>query len=187
MNTQCFFGDFPVIDLGNVLLREITESDAEDYYAYMNRDEMKPYLTKDNFPENIEKAKQDVLYWRNLFPNKRSIYWAIATKDDNRIIGTIGFNLIVFWHNRADVSYDLNPDYWGQGIMLKSLKAVLSFADQVLGLVRIQATVMLINDRSIKALERTGFMREGVLKKYEIVSEQYSDYYMYGRINPGVM
>ena len=66
--------------------------------------------------------------------------------------------------------------------MLKSIKGILTFADLVLALVRIQATVIIDNERSIKVLERCGFKREGLLKQYEVVEGEHKDYYMYARV-----
>ncbi|NRB10035.1 MAG: GNAT family N-acetyltransferase [Rickettsiaceae bacterium] len=183
MNIQYFFGEFPTIEIGNIVLREIVIEDAEDYYNYMSCKEMDGFLTQDNRPENIEKSQEELKYWSSLFPNKRSIYWAIAKKSDNKMIGTAGFNLISFPHSRAEISYDLDPSYWGQGIMLRSIKAILKFADDGLGLVRVQATVITDNERSIKLLERTGFKKEGLLVKYEMVEGVHKDYFMYARVN----
>lgn len=182
MNIQYFFGPFPALDAGDLVLREILESDAEDYFNYMSRNEMEGFLTKENRPQTLEKAIEEVKYWGSLFPTKRSIYWAIAKKDTNQMIGTAGFNLISFANSRAEISYDLSPDYWGKGVMLKSIKAILQFAEVALGIVRIQATVITDNERSIKVLERCGFTQEGLLKKYEVVEGVHKDYYMYGRV-----
>lgn len=182
MNAQCFFGEFPALDLGDIVLREIIESDAQDYLDYMSRDEMIGFLTKDNRPQNFDKALEEIKYWASLFPSKRSIYWAIALKETNQMIGTAGFNSLSFQNDRADISYDLNPDYWNKGIMLKSIKGILTFADLVLALVRIQAAVIIDNERSIKVLERCGFKREGLLKQYEVVEGEHKDYYMYARV-----
>ena len=182
MNTQYFFGDFPEIDLGDIVLREIEESDAHDYLYYMNHDDMEGFLTKENRPGNMDEAIKEVQYWGSLFPNKQSIYWAIALKENNKMIGTAGFNSISFSHSRADISYDLSPEFWGKGVMLKSIKGILKFADENLEMVRIQATVITDNERSIKLLDRCGFVKEGLLKKYEIVDDQYRDYYMCGRV-----
>lgn len=184
MNIQYFFNAFPVLDLGDIVLREIVTSDAQDYFDYMSRNEMKSCLTKDNIPQTLEKAIEEVKYWGSLFTNKRSIYWAIALKKTNRMIGTAGFNLISFPNSRAEISYDLSPDHWGKGIMLKSIKGILKFSDYALELVRIQATVIIDNERSIKLLERCGFQKEGILKQYEVVDGRHKDYYMYGRV-PG--
>ena len=182
MNIQHFFGPFPVLDLGDIILRQIEESDAQDYFDYMNRDEMEGFLTKENRPQTLDKAVEEVKYWGSLFPTKRSIYWAIAIKETNKMVGTAGFNLISFANSRAEISYDLNPEYWGKGFMLKSIKGILKYADYALGLVRVQATVIIDNGRSIKVLERCGFKKEGFLEKYEVVEGKHKDYYMYGRV-----
>ena len=183
MNIQYFFSDFPALDLGDFILREIVESDAQAYFDYMSQKEMEGYLTKENRPENVEKAREEVLYWGSLFPQKRSIYLAIALKDTNEMIGTAGFNLISFPNSRAEISYDLSPEYWGKGIMVKSINGILKFADVALELVRIQATVIIDNERSINLLNRCGFKKEGLLEKYEVVEGEHKDYYMYGRVS----
>ena len=182
MNVQYFFGDFPALDLGDIILREIEESDAQDYYEYMSNNAMEGFLTKENRPNSVEKALEEVRYWSSLFPQKRSIYWAIALKENNKMIGTAGFNLISFPNDRAEISYDLSPEYWGKGIMLRSINGILKFADIALELVRVQATVIVDNERSIKVLERTGFRKEGLLKKYEVVEGEHKDYFMYSRV-----
>ncbi|MFK7968390.1 MAG: GNAT family N-acetyltransferase [Rickettsiaceae bacterium] len=183
MNVQPFFSPFQEIDLGDIILREIRVEDAQAYLDYMNNEKMAGFLTKENRPQTFDAAVEEVSYWGGLFPSKRSIYWAIALKEDDRMIGTAGFNMISFPNSRAEISYDLDPDYWGKGVMLRSIKAILKFADYVLGIVRIQATVITTNDRSIKVLERCGFVQEGYLKKYEVVEGELKDYYMYARVN----
>ncbi len=40
MNVQPFFGPFPKIDLGDIVLREITKEDAQAYLDYMSNDQM---------------------------------------------------------------------------------------------------------------------------------------------------
>jgi ribosomal-protein-alanine N-acetyltransferase len=183
MNVQPFFSSFPIIDLGEIILRDIRVEDAQYYLDYMSKDQMSSFLTKENRPQTFDAALEEVSYWGGLFPSKRSIYWAISLKHDDRMIGTAGFNMISFANSRAEISYDLDPDYWGKGLMLTSIKAILKFADYILGIVRVQATVITTNDRSIKLLERCGFKKEGCLKKYELVEVELKDYYMYARVN----
>lgn len=180
--SSIFFDQFPVIDLGDIILRQIEDSDSPEYFEYMNQKEMDEFLTNDNRPSTINDALKDLRYWKNLFSFNQSIYWAIALKDNNQIIGTIGFNIISFDHLRADVSYDLNPFYWGKGIMTNALDAVLKFSDYHFGIVRIQGTVITDNKRSIKLLEKHDFQKEGLLKKYEIVKGIHKDYFLYARI-----
>lgn len=183
MNTQYFFGPFPALDLGDIVLREIVTEDAPVYLDYMSKDEMAGFLTKENRPQTLESATEEVQYWASLFPAKRSIYWAIALKENNKMIGTAGFNHISFANSRAEISYDLSPDFWGRGIMLKSIKGILQFADLGLQIMRVQATVIVDNDKSIKVLERCGFTKEGFMPKYEVVEGEHKDYFMFGRVN----
>lgn len=90
--------------------------------------------------------------------------------------------MISFANSRAEISYDLDPNFWGKGIMLRSIKAILKFSDYTLGIIRVQATVITTNERSIKVLDRCGFQREGYLRKYELVEGELKDYYMYARV-----
>jgi [ribosomal protein S5]-alanine N-acetyltransferase len=183
MIAQYFFQPFPVLDLGDIILREITDEDGEAYFNYMSMPEMSPFLTEATKPKNVEAALEEVRYWGSLFRNKRSFYWGIAQKDNNTLIGTAGFNNISIAHLRGEISYDLDYKFWGKGIMLKSIKGILKFADFALQLVRVQATVIMDNERSVKVLERCGFSNEGILKKYEIVEGTHRDYYMYARVH----
>lgn len=182
MNTQYFFGPFPTMKLDNIILREIKAEDAQDYFEYMSHDKMTGFLTKPNRPQNLAQAVKEVQYWGSLFPAKQSVYWGIALKESNKLIGTAGFNHISFQNSRAELSYDLDPNYWGKGLMLKSIKHILNFADIALEIIRTQATVITDNERSIKVLERCGFQQEGLLKNYEVVEGKHKDYYMYARV-----
>jgi len=182
MNVQPFFGPFPTIDLGDIVLREITKEDAQAYLDYMSNDQMAGFLTNENRPKTFDAALEEVSYWGGLFSSKRSIYWAIALKESSKMVGTAGFNMISFANSRAEISYDLDPNFWGKGIMLRSIKAILKFSDYTLGIIRVQATVITTNERSIKVLDRCGFQKEGCLRKYELVEGELKDYYMYARV-----
>lgn len=179
--SQALFGPFPRFKFEDFVLREIENKDVERYFKYMSRKEMIPFLTNDNRPTTLEKAEKELLYWQSLYKNKRSFYWGIATPDDDKLIGTIGFNIISIAHVKGEISYDLDPDFWGKGIMSRALESLLKFADEKLALVRIQATVASNNERSLKMLKRCGFDEEGLMKKFEIINGQHKDYYLYAR------
>lgn len=181
MSMQHLYNQFPVLDLGDIVLREITSSDAEEYFCYMNKPEMHEFLTDNNRPTNVDIAKEELSYWSSLFRNRRGFYWGIALKNNDQLIGTAGFNTISIMHRKAEISYDLDYAFWGRGIMLRSIKAILQFIEYA-AIIRIQATVIHDNMRSIKVLERCGFVKEGLMRKYEIVEGVHRDYYMYAKV-----
>ncbi len=179
------FDHFPEFDLGGIRLRQICDADAPSYQRYMSTPQVSEFLTNDNIPATVTHALSDLRYWGGLFAAKRSFYWGIANAVTDELIGTIGFNLWNRSHNRAEISYDLAPAFWGHGIMFHSMEKVLGFADQFLGVVRIQATVVVTNQRSMKLLEKYGFEKEGLLRQYENVGGKQMDYYMYSRVKKG--
>lgn len=68
---------------------------------------------------------------------------------------------------RADVGYSLATEYWGRGIVVKAMKIAISEAvKEFPDVVRFQAFVEVENMPSQRVLEKIGFLREGLLRKY---------------------
>ncbi len=176
------FGSVPAIDVDkNLTLRELSLEDAQHYYQYMSNEHLRPFLVESAIPFNVEDAKKEVIYLKNLFFHKTGMYWGIVLKDTNKIIGSIGFNYISKEHRKGEISYDLDFNHWNRGIMSIVLRSVLNFVDQNLKLIRIQATTMTYNSASIKMLQNFHFKKEGVLKNYLIVNQKSIDCYMFSR------
>ena len=111
------------------------------------------------------------------------VRWAIRRGGDPDLIGTVGFNNLIFDRaRRGEVAYDLRRCEWGQGVMSQILPAVLAFGFADLGLRRIEAMVTLGNARSCALLERHGFALEGTLRDYAHWKGRYWDQLIYGRL-----
>lgn len=107
--------------------------------------------------------------------------WALVDAD-NLLIGTVGLNGIDLQHRRAELAYDLDPRWQGQGLATNAARAVLAWGRATLALVRIQTTVLDSNTRSIAVLERICMQREGLLRAYRQVRGQAADFWMYAHI-----
>jgi hypothetical protein len=55
--------------------------------------------------------------------------WAVVLRENQKMIGTCGFTSFSYEHNSAEIGYVLNPSYWGQGIALEAVQAVMYFID----------------------------------------------------------
>lgn len=180
MSLESIFDLFPTIDLGDYVLRELDlDKDVDAFYAYVCNENVNAFLSDEDTPKDRAAAIEELKYWRDLFTHKRSFYWAIARKDTNEIIGTCGFNMWSFTHGRAEVSYDLNYEYWGNGITTKALKKMVEFGFERMRLNRIQATVSDANAASIRVLEKVSFKEEGLLKGYGFLKGSFHDFFMY--------
>lgn len=165
---QKLFAAFPVIDLDDTYyLRRFKLSDAEGYHEFYNQPEVAKFLPDSMVTKNIEHATQEITDIIDAFNKKETIYWAIAQKSDDKIIGGCGFHDWNRFHLRMEIAYDLHPNYWRKGIMQKAIRAVLKFAFSYMGVVRITATTVNENDASNNLLLKLGFKYEGVLRKYK--------------------
>ncbi|KAK3146525.1 hypothetical protein QOZ80_3BG0267600 [Eleusine coracana subsp. coracana] len=68
---------------------------------------------------------------------------------------------------RANLGYALAHDHWGRGVAAAAIKMVVGRVfEELPGLERLEAVTAVENVRSQRVLEKAGFHREGVLRKY---------------------
>ncbi|XP_015871821.1 uncharacterized protein LOC107408904 [Ziziphus jujuba] len=85
---------------------------------------------------------------------------------------------------RAEIGYGLALDYWGKGITTRAAKIALSEGfKQFPDLVRIQAHVEVDNKASQRVLEKLGFQREGLLRKFTYNKGAIRDLFMYSLLS----
>jgi [ribosomal protein S5]-alanine N-acetyltransferase len=181
MKNADIFSSFPIIKLSDITLREISDDDVENYYYYMINPNVKKFLAEEEILLSVAHAHRELNYWKNLFRYKHCFFWAIVENETNKLIGTCGFNNWNLTHKRAEISYDLNYNYWGKGIMTRSLDEICNFAFEKMQVNRVQATVAHDNFASIRVLEKLGFSQEGFMKKFAVLHGIPTDYYMFGK------
>ena len=93
--------------------------------------------------------------------------FAIADEHD-RLIGITGLSEFSRRDRRAVVGTWLGRPYWGTGANAESKALVLWVAFRTLGLQRVSAYAHPENERSLRALEKLGFVREGVLGAWHL-------------------
>ena len=171
----------PPLALGDYNLRAMRRSDARDWSNYLS-DTQVTWNTSwsavdfDTIDALVQKIISD-------YSTRTSCRWAIARVEDDALIGTCGFS----WWSPADLTaelvYDLSRSCWRRGIMHRAIDAVLEWAFFTARLNRVQAVVMTTNQPSIALLEKCGFAREGLLRRYRMAHGTPADFYMYSRLS----
>ncbi|PZT53281.1 GNAT family N-acetyltransferase [Paenibacillus silvae] len=164
MSFKDAFITFPILETERFILRELRSEDAKEYYNYFSDEEVTRYWGYSG-PKNIETASKVFTRFKNAFTRKEMITWGIATKEDDKIIGTCILNDFVR-ASMVDVSYNLSREYWRKGIMTEVLETVILYAFNELDMNRIQAKVMPENNSSVKLLSKVGFVQEGLLRDF---------------------
>jgi RimJ/RimL family protein N-acetyltransferase len=124
----------------------------------------------------------DVRHWLHMseMPNQtleiERQRWQIARNDPTRIsfvietldgvpIGNIVLIDVDAAHRRAELGIAIgDKEHWGRGYGTDAIRVILRFAFEVLNLRRVELITDIDNERGIRAYEKCGFVREGVLR-----------------------
>jgi RimJ/RimL family protein N-acetyltransferase len=86
--------------------------------------------------------------------------------------------------NRAELGYVLARAHWGKGVVTAAVKrTVATVFGEVQGLQRVEALVDVANPASQRVLEKAGFTREAVLRKYGAIKGDVKDMVMFSFID----
>jgi [ribosomal protein S5]-alanine N-acetyltransferase len=157
------FNVFPEISTERLNLREIKHEDAEGVYKLLSNPEVIKHDTFELFT-NIKQAEDIIKWFSDEFKQRRAIFWGISLKNEPEIIGFCKCEIEIP-KVRADLGYDLRPEYWNMGMMTEVLSKIIDFAFHTLDVNRIEAAVSTENNASIRVLEKSGFVKEGILRE----------------------
>ncbi len=178
MITAIYNYPFPTIALDEeYYLREQRIEDTEAFFEYYGDDEVARYILAKK-PSSLKEAQSEIEYCKKLFTYRQGLYWAIARKSDDRMIGAVGLYMNNH-HHRAEICYDLHKKFWRQGIISKAMIAVMEYMFRYAGLHRIEALTVKENIASINVLKKLGFTFEGDLSNYRYYDNKPHDVQMY--------
>ncbi|MBC3872185.1 GNAT family N-acetyltransferase [Undibacterium flavidum] len=168
----------PMLDISGYHLRPIRAEDLSTWCAYLRQPEVTEHWSwQVNSPQDLQQFIQ-VQDWSQALAQ---IKFAIAN-DKDQLIGTIGFHTFSKQNLSAEIAYDLAPAFWGLGIASATCRSLTDWAHQKVGLVRVQASVLDSNVRSLQVLLRSGFEREGLLRSYKQIRGQSRDFWILSHI-----
>ncbi|XP_054810903.1 uncharacterized protein LOC129312361 [Prosopis cineraria] len=162
------------IDMSRISLRPFKLSDADDLLLWAGDDR----VTQNLRWKTIGSKEEAFAFIRDVcipHPWRRSI-----CLDDR----SIGFVSVFPWSGdercKADIGYAVGANYWGQGIVTNAVKmAVLQVFEDLPHLLRLQAFTVAENKASQRVLEKVGFQREGLLRKYTYLKGKLRDLFIY--------
>lgn len=146
------------IETDRLILRFWRETDLHDFYDYASVEgvgEMAGWSHHTSI-EDSRKILQNFMLSKNEF--------AIIYKENGKVIGSLGLH--ESWANddirytglkTKDIGYVLSKDYWGKGLMTEAVKAFINFCFDELKLDAVSSGHSLINNRSMRVIEKCGF------------------------------
>jgi RimJ/RimL family protein N-acetyltransferase len=115
-------------------------------------------LTPDRQRESLSRAKEQ---WRT----GTGAPFVIADADDNRPLGLLNLQ---FGDDEeaAGLAVSVFPEARARGVASRALRLGASWGLREIGLQRVFAEAAVDNEASIRAIEKAGFQREGVLRAH---------------------
>lgn len=164
---------------GGVTLRQISLQDCTDTYVkWLNDTDVNRFLETRWYTQDLDAIKEFVKSQRE---NDHSLLFSIIYDVTGSHIGNIKIGPIHFKYRHADISYFIGEkDLWGRGIASEAIRLVCGFGFNSLCLHRIEAGAYSAAVGSWKALEKNGFLREGVFRERVVSEDGFMDVYRYG-------
>jgi len=125
--------------------------------------------------QDLSEARASVERVKGFFPAREALRWSIIRAPDDRMLGHLSLFNFSEQSGRADIGYVLAREHWGQGFMREALTAAVDYAFGSMGLRRLEADTDPRNAASVRALERLGFAREGLMRERWQVGDEISD------------
>lgn len=165
-------------DYSDIKLRLFDLSDIDDLMDWFMDEKVSKFCSWDCFT-----SKEAVMnYVANvIIPHP----WLRAICLNDKPIGSIS---VTAFHGtalcRGEIGYILASEYWGKGIATKAVKLVAStiFVEWP-HLERLEALVDVENIGSQRVLEKVGFSKEGVLRKYCLLKGKPRDMVMFSLLS----
>jgi ribosomal-protein-alanine N-acetyltransferase len=92
--------------------------------------------------------------------------WVIALRNSDEIIGMISGQLSV--RHSVEIGYCVGRRWWGKGLMSEALDTLLDALGADQDLYRVWAACNVDNERSVRLLQRAGFLLEGRLARHAV-------------------
>lgn len=149
----------PDLETKRLILRKIQIEDiASIFECWMQDEDVSRYMWW-KASDDINKAKEFVLFELGNLDNNMWNRWIIVVKDTKEIIGTC----LIFWNEEDrhfDISYNLGKKYWDRGYITETMERVLRYGTEVLGIKECITSCARENKASAHVLEKLGFQYE---------------------------
>lgn len=162
------------IETNRFILREIIESDAQDFFELDSNPEVHKYLGN-NPVTTIEQSLNAIKGIRKQYVENGIGRWAVVDKVTGELVGWSGLKYEegIRAYGYYDLGYRLKEQHWGKGIATETAKASLKYGFENLGYNQISAAAHVENIGSNAVLKKVGFK---LLEQFNFDNEDHNWY-----------
>lgn len=158
-------------------LRNPVLSDARRYVEILSNPDFTYFPAK---PATLKEEK-DFLRKSKLL-RKAGSQFDFAVMADGIHVGAAGIRLHPQFRHICEIGYFVDRRYWNKGIATRAVQLLEEFIHAHLNIVRIELIAAKKNAPSCRVAVKSGYTKEGVMKKYLNVADRYYDCNLYAKI-----
>jgi len=177
------------IETDRLVLSPFTEADLEDFYSYASVPGVGEMAGWPHH-KSIEESKTIL----DMFLTEKNVF-GIYHKADDKVIGSVGLHNTTSWADEderynhlklKEIGYVLSKDYWGQGLVVEAVRAIIDYGFDELGLDAFSCGHFAENDQSKRVIEKCGFAFVKVGTYYSKLLDKHYDSLKYILLRDGV-
>jgi len=176
------FTPFPVIETERLVLKRITNEDANEVFELRSNPETMKYIPRP-LVKNTEDALEHIAMIDDKIETNMGINWGITFKDNSKLLGIIGYYRMQPDNYRAEIGYILLPEYHGKGIIPEAVNRLIRYGFDDLKLHSIEAVIDPENLASEKVLQKCGFVKEAHFKESSFYEGRFMDKVIYSLLD----
>ena len=177
------FTPFPLLSTKRLILRQITKEDVKEAFQIRSDSNVMRYIDRP-MAVTMEDAFQFIQRVEDNLTNSNGINWALTLKDDDSLIGTIGFHRIEKENYRAEIGYMLATPFHRKGLMQEAITVAIDYGFKIMNLHSIEAKINPDNKASAGLLEKNGFVKEAYFKENYYYNDKFLDTAIYSLLSP---
>lgn len=182
MEAKFPFTEFPILETERLRLRALCDKDVSAFFKIRSDADNMRYI-----PRPLAQSEDEILEFievtEEMYQKGEGLNFAIALKDTDVFVGTIGYYRIKWYAERTELGYILSPEHRGNGYVQEAVQEMIRWAFQELGFHSLEAIIDPRNTASINVVEKAGFIKEGHLKESDFWNGEYIDCLIYSLIN----
>jgi RimJ/RimL family protein N-acetyltransferase len=180
IDIEALYHEPVTLETRHVRLEPLTPGHAEGLFeAYAGDSELWAYL-----PWPVPYTLEDIRAWLAAALERQEqglcVPFAVVSKETERAIGSTSYIEPSAANRHIDIGWTwYGRKYWRSAVNTECKYLLLQRAFEVLGCIRVGLRCDLRNERSQRAIERIGGVREGVLRKAQILPDGHERYVVY--------
>lgn len=152
------FDEIPYIEGEHIIIRKITDADADELQAMIQSEKVYRYLPTFLFEQQYEDMHEMIQkLYEEPFAAKESLIMAVCRKDDQSFCGLAEYYGFKDAIHAVCIGLRLIERAWGRGIATEAIGLMVDYLYTQTDIEIVTASSMIENDACTKALQKNGF------------------------------